>query len=100
LFPFVYMVKMLTVVAGEQAEIKFELFGVPPFSLTVRVLPVSDKKHKKQKSMQMHTINNIQDYTHSFFTSQDGDYEVVSLQDRYCRYPRDDGGSAGKAIEY
>jgi hypothetical protein len=81
----------------------FQFFGEPPFSMTLRVSSIADKKNRKSKSLQMHTINNVQGYTHSFYTSQEGVYEVVQLQDRYCRYPREESGSAvagGKVIEY
>ena len=70
--------------------------------MTLRVSSIQDKKNRKSRSLQMHTINNVQGYTHSFYTSQEGVYEVVQLQDRYCRYPREDVGSsvaAGKLIE-
>ena len=81
----------------------FQFVGEPPFNMTLRVSSITDKKNRKSKSLQMHTINNVQGYTHSFCTSQEGVYEVVQLQDRYCRYPREESGSTvvgGKVIEY
>jgi nucleoporin POM152 len=84
---------------GDQAEITFQFFGEPPFSLTLRVSTIPDKKNKKSKLLRMHTINNVEGYTHSFYTSQEGIYEVVQLQDLHCRYPRDEV-SAGKLLEY
>ena len=63
--------------------------------MTIRVSSIKDKKNRK--SLQMHTINNVQGFTHSFYTSQEGVYEVVQLQDRYCRYPREEFGSAAGA---
>ena len=87
---------------GDQAEITFEFFGVPPFSMTLRISPISDKKTRKSKSLQMHTISNVQEHRHSFYTSQEGVYEVIQLQDKYCRYPRDEVAAAagGKLVEY
>jgi hypothetical protein len=67
--------------------------------MTLRVSTIPDKKNRKSKSLQMHTINNIVGHTHSFYTSQEGIYEVVQLQDRYCRYPREEV-SGGKLLEY
>ena len=77
----------------------FQFFGEPPFSMTLRVSTIPDKKNRKSKPVQMHTINNVLGYTHSFYTSQEGVYEVVQLQDKYCRYPRDETG-ATKLLEY
>ena len=88
----------LELTVGDQAEITFELFGVPPFSMTLRVSSIQGK-NRKAKLLQMHTINNVLGHSHSFFTSQEGVYEVTQLQDRYCRYPREDTGSS-KLLEY
>jgi hypothetical protein len=74
--------------AGDQAEISFQFYGEPPFSMTLRVSSVPDKKTRASKTLQMVTVDNIQGYTHKFTTSQSGKYEIVQLQDRYCRYPR------------
>jgi hypothetical protein len=70
--------------------------------MTIRVSWIPDKNNRKSKSSQMHTINNVQGYRHSFFTSQEGVYEVIQLQDKYCRYPREEVGAAagGKLLDY
>ena len=61
--------------------------------MTLRVSPIQDKKNRKSKPSQIHTINNVEGHKHSFFTSQEGVYEVIQLQDKYCRYPREEVAS-------
>ncbi|OLL22675.1 Nucleoporin POM152 [Neolecta irregularis DAH-3] len=62
---------------------------LPPFSFTYARTEVVDKKRKtKPKIYETHTVQ-TNEHVYSLFTSQEGSYEVISLQDARCRYPHD-----------
>ena len=88
---------------GDQAEILFQFVGEPPFNMTLRVSSIADKKNRKSKSLQMHTINNVQGYTHWIYTSQGGVMRLFSCGMGIVGIRERTVGSAvagGKVIEY
>ena len=59
---------------GEQTELIFRFFGVPPFTVTyVRTTELNDKKLKKKaearKIIETHTIDNIMEYEYTVLAS-------------------------------
>ncbi|KAG2736961.1 hypothetical protein G9P44_001051 [Scheffersomyces stipitis] len=74
---------------GEQTELIFRFFGVPPFSVTyVRTTELNDKKSKKKaearKIIETHTIDNIMEYEYTVLASLEGTYEAIVISDAYC----------------
>ncbi|EPY51636.1 nucleoporin Pom152 [Schizosaccharomyces cryophilus OY26] len=72
---------------GDQAEISFHFTGIPPFSFTYCRRAIGRKG--PGKILEMHTITGIYDYEYKVLSSTEGVYTVLSVQDKYCRYPRD-----------
>ena len=72
---------------GEQAEIRFRFYGTPPFTFTYTRSTVYKKgSGQKPRVLESHS-RTAEDYTYSMFASQEGTYEVTSIEDRYCSYP-------------
>ena len=81
---------------GDQAEIVFRFYGTPPFTFTYTrsELTKKGKKGKKARVLESHS-RTADDYTYSMFASQEGTYEVTSIEDRYCSYPPSSGRKSG-----
>ncbi|KAL7272728.1 hypothetical protein RUND412_004444 [Rhizina undulata] len=73
---------------GDQAEILFSFYGTPPFTFTYTRSEIA-RKGAKPRILEMHS-QTTDSYTYSMFASQEGTYEVISIEDKYCGY------SAGK----
>lgn len=58
--------------------------GTPPFSFTYTR---SELQNNKPRVMETQTITDIQERHYTISSSAEGDYEVISVGDRYCRYP-------------
>ncbi|KAF8250238.1 hypothetical protein K440DRAFT_659681 [Wilcoxina mikolae CBS 423.85] len=74
---------------GDQAEIKFRFYGTPPFTFTYTRSAIA-KKGQKPRVLESHS-RTAEDYHYSMFASQEGTYEVTSIEDRYCSYPASNG---------
>lgn len=64
--------------SGDTAELSFRFTGTPPFTFTYTRSVYGKVRERK-------TINKVTSHQHSIFTKEDGVYEVVALQDMYCR---------------
>ncbi|KAK9241015.1 hypothetical protein V1525DRAFT_447562 [Lipomyces kononenkoae] len=69
---------------GDRAEILFRFSGTPPFTFTYTR---SDKigRSGRERVLETHTISDVTDNTYSIYTSMEGVYEAISIEDRYCR---------------
>ncbi|KAJ8099904.1 hypothetical protein POJ06DRAFT_254849 [Lipomyces tetrasporus] len=69
---------------GDRAEIVFRFSGAPPFALTYTR---SEKigRSSRELVLETHTISDIEEDTYSIYTSMEGVYEAISIEDRYCR---------------
>lgn len=63
---------------GEQAELIFKFSGTPPFSFTYT------RSDARGKVIETHSVPAVDSYQYSIFTSLQGVYEVVTLEDKYC----------------
>ncbi|KAK9470859.1 uncharacterized protein V1510DRAFT_244950 [Dipodascopsis tothii] len=69
---------------GDRAEIVFKFTGTPPFSFTyTRSERVG--RSRKQRVLETHSVSDVHDYTYSIYTSMEGSYEAMSIEDRYCK---------------
>lgn len=66
------------------AEIEFRFFGTPPFTFTYTRSEIV-KKGQKARILEMHSQTS-EDHTYILHASQEGTYEVISIEDRYCSY--------------
>lgn len=77
--------------AGEKAEILFTFKGVPPFKLTYtrtiegNTLDRKAGKKYRDRFVETQVVENIQGYEYSIWTSLDGTYEAVGVEDSRCR---------------
>ena len=71
------------IVEGTQAEIKFNLFGQPPFSFTYQRTEPADS-FTNPRVLETQTITGILEHTYSVFTSEEGEYanEFVRLRNK------------------
>jgi len=69
---------------GDQAEILFKFYGTPPFTFTYTRSEIA-KKGQKPRILEMHS-HTANDHAYSMYASQEGTYEVISIEDRYCSY--------------
>ncbi|KAI5793910.1 hypothetical protein DFH27DRAFT_602653 [Peziza echinospora] len=69
---------------GDQAEILFQFFGTPPFTFTYTRSEIP-KKGGRPRVMEQHS-HTTDEYTYSMYASQEGTYEVTSIEDKYCSY--------------
>ncbi|KAK9355429.1 hypothetical protein V1523DRAFT_405212 [Lipomyces doorenjongii] len=69
---------------GDRAEIVFRFSGTPPFAFTYTR---SEKigRSARERVLETHTISDVTDYSYSIYTSMEGVYEAISIEDRYCR---------------
>ncbi|KAI5817083.1 hypothetical protein BZA77DRAFT_387080 [Pyronema omphalodes] len=70
---------------GDQAEINFRFYGTPPFTFTYTRSALA-KKGQKPRILESHS-RTADDFTYSMWASQEGTYEVTSIEDKYCSYP-------------
>ncbi|KAK9465027.1 hypothetical protein V1512DRAFT_277777 [Lipomyces arxii] len=69
---------------GDRAEIVFHLSGTPPFTFTyTRSERVG--RSSRERVLETHTISDVHENSYSIFTSMEGAYEAISVEDRYCR---------------
>lgn len=62
----------------------FTFYGTPPFTFTYTRSEIA-KKGAKPRILEMHS-HTTEDHTYSLFASQEGTYEVISIEDKYCSY--------------
>jgi nucleoporin POM152 len=74
---------------GEQAEIRFELIGEPPFTFTYQRTQLASnvKRDAKPKVLETHTVSGITTKDYSIYSAAEGTWTVTFIQDKYCRYP-------------
>jgi nucleoporin POM152 len=75
---------------GDQAEIVFQFHGTPPFTFTYTRSEIAKKGHKP-RILEMHS-QRADTYTYSMFASQEGTYEVISIEDQFCSYSTSTSG--------
>ena len=68
---------------GDQAELVFHFTGTPPFSFTYTRSEYLGKP-PKLKPVESHSVANVEGHEYSIFTSTQGTYEVVSMEDAHC----------------
>lgn len=67
---------------GDKVELAFEFDGTPPFTFTyIRLIG--------GKEVERHEVTDVREHEHSIVVQQNGDYEIVSLQDAFCYVSRD-----------
>ncbi|ORX35215.1 hypothetical protein BD324DRAFT_631845 [Kockovaella imperatae] len=59
--------------------------GTPPFSFTYTR---SEMVGSRSKIVETQTVSDIMKFSYTISSTSPGDYEVVSVTDKYCRYPR------------
>ena len=90
----------------EQAEIRWDFVGTPPFAFTyVRTKPVD--RHTDRTILETHTVSSVvssfivsvrhsadfptsrsvNDFSHSIWTAQEGTWRVSYIKDAFCSYP-------------
>lgn len=68
---------------GDQAEIVFSFDGTPPFSFTyTRSEMVGNPP--KLKVVETNTVSQVFGHQYSVFTSLQGTYEAIAMEDAYC----------------
>ncbi|CAA22435.1 nucleoporin, transmembrane ring glycoprotein subunit Pom152 [Schizosaccharomyces pombe] len=77
---------------GDQAEISFHFTGTPPFSFSYARRALGKKR--PGKVLETHTVTGINEYEYKVLSSVEGVYTVLSVQDKYCRYPQDSTSSS------
>lgn len=73
---------------GDQAEILFTFSGTPPFSFTYTRSELVGNP-PKLKVVETNTVSHIYAYQYSIFTSMQGTYEAISVEDAYCSVSSD-----------
>ncbi|KAJ3213068.1 hypothetical protein HDU67_003416 [Dinochytrium kinnereticum] len=82
---------------GDEASIVIEFKGEPPFSFTYRRTELnlasafdmpSTKKGGSDETFETFTVSGIESKQYVIVTSQEGVFNVVAVNDRYCGYPR------------
>ncbi|KAK7207465.1 hypothetical protein BZA70DRAFT_233542 [Myxozyma melibiosi] len=68
---------------GDRAEIVFTLEGAAPFAFTYTRSERAG--HNKYRVVETHTVTDVYEDSYSIFTSMEGVYEAISIEDRYCR---------------
>jgi nucleoporin POM152 len=78
-----------TPVAGDQAEIRFELIGEPPFTFTYQRTELASnvKRGQTPRVLETHTVSGINGKDYSIYSASEGTWTVSFIQDRFCRYP-------------
>ncbi|KAF8461135.1 hypothetical protein BDZ91DRAFT_700023 [Kalaharituber pfeilii] len=71
---------------GDQAEIHFQFFGTPPFTFTYTRSEIP-RKGGKPRIIEQYS-QTTDEFTYSMFASQEGTYEVTSIEDKYCSYSK------------
>lgn len=68
---------------GDQAELIFTFSGTPPFSFTYARSELVGKP-AREKVVETHSVSKIDGHQYSIYTSMQGTYEVISVEDAYC----------------
>ncbi|WWC88087.1 uncharacterized protein L201_002991 [Kwoniella dendrophila CBS 6074] len=68
----------------EPAAFAVHFTGVPPFSFTYTR---SEQYGSKSRVVETQTITDIMENTYTISSSLPGDYAVVAISDKFCRYP-------------
>ncbi|KAK9460066.1 uncharacterized protein V1516DRAFT_678824 [Lipomyces oligophaga] len=69
---------------GDRAEIVFSLAGSAPFSFTyTRSEQIG--RGNKFRVLETHTVSEVLSNQYSIYTSMQGVYEAISVEDRFCR---------------
>jgi len=66
---------------GDQAKILFQLDGTPPWTFTY-------SKRLHGKVVDTTTITRVYDAQYELLVSSEGTYEVISVEDQFCRFPK------------
>jgi len=69
----------------DPAVFAVHFYGTPPFSFTYAR---SEVVNNRPRVVETQTITDIWDERYTISSSSAGDYEVTSVADKYCRYPR------------
>ncbi|ODN74022.1 hypothetical protein L202_07501 [Cryptococcus amylolentus CBS 6039] len=69
----------------EPAVFRVYFTGTAPFSFTYTR---SEQSGSKWKVVETQTVTDIMEDSYAISSSLPGDYEVTSISDKYCRYPR------------
>jgi nucleoporin POM152 len=72
---------------GDQAEIVFTLIGEPPFTFTYQRSESTTKKGQRGRVLETHTVSRVNTHEYSIYSALEGTWTVVSIADKYCRYP-------------
>ncbi|KAK9765460.1 hypothetical protein K7432_006193 [Basidiobolus ranarum] len=75
------------ILEGDQTEILVEfLTGEPPFSFTyTRSISKDDRSNE---ILETKSVTNVMENTYKIYTSQEGTFQITSIADKYCEYPR------------
>lgn len=68
---------------GDQAEIVFRFSGTPPFSFTYTRSELVGHP-AKLKVVETNTVTDVYRHEYSIFTSMQGTYEAISVEDAFC----------------
>ncbi|ANB14219.1 Pom152p [Sugiyamaella lignohabitans] len=68
---------------GDQAELIFSFTGTPPYSFTYTRSELVGRP-AKLTVVESHSVSDVNSSEYSIFTSTQGTYEVVALEDAYC----------------
>lgn len=74
----------LTHAGDDPASFSVRLTGTPPFTFTYTR---SQLVGSRTKILDTQTVTDVMEYDYTISSSLEGDYEVTSVSDRWCRYP-------------
>ncbi|KIJ53452.1 hypothetical protein M422DRAFT_241697 [Sphaerobolus stellatus SS14] len=74
---------------GDQAEIRFDLIGEPPFTFTYQRTELAERARRGStpKVLETHTVSGVMSREYSIYSAAEGTWTVSFIQDKYCRYP-------------
>lgn len=88
---------------GDEAEILFEFWGVPPFEFTY-TRSSNTEKHGKRPGTVLDMRSEVSEgYSLRVHAREEGTYEVVSIKDAHCAYAKPGvkvGGKEQKRLKY
>lgn len=68
---------------GDQAELVFSFTGTPPFSFVYTRSELVGRP-PRPKVIETHSVADVEGHKYSIFTSVQGIYEAISIEDAYC----------------
>lgn len=74
----------LTRAGDDPASFSVRFTGTPPFTFTYTR---SQLVGSRTKILDTQTVTDIMEYDYTISSSLEGDYEVTSVSDKWCRYP-------------